>query len=429
MACFTGSVVYNLYLHPLRRIPGPKLYAVSRIPWISDWLSGILHASVQRIHEEYGSVVRIAPDEVSFINSWAWNDIYGPKGAKFVERDRKWYANLTEGQDDIIVAKEADHLRFRKIFGPAFNDRALRENEGVVMRTIDLLMLRLKGHAKENNGTADMTKWYNWATFDIIGSLVYGKSFGCLEKSDYHPWLKVVLQNIRLSSYGALLERYSLFKRLLMLFLPRSVLEMRNMHLGVIRDLLAGRTKGQTSGKDVISLVEESDIHITQGELEANLGLLTMAGSETSATTLCAISFYLCKNQDASQKVRQEIDTVIHREEEICYEMTRNLPYLNAVIKEALRLYPPTPVGLPRRVVSKDGTFVGDFFVPKDVSTTFSRSQCPGTCYPMTLTVPAPFFIDGCVHPAIQRISIPTEFPRSGQILSRTVVGGSILCL
>lgn len=369
------SIVYNLYFHPLRRVPGPKFNAVSRFPWIRDWLSGNLHLAVQNLHEKYGPIVRVAPDEVSFIKSSAWNDIYGTKGAKFVERDRKWYANLTEGQDDIIVAKEADHMRFRKIFGPAFNDRALRKNESVITRSVDLLILRLRGLLVDGDGIADMTKWYNWATFDIIGSLVYGESFGCLEKSDYHPWLRVVLQNIRLSSYAALMERYSLFKQLLNLVLPRSMLEMKNMHLDVIRGKLAARKKRQRSNEDVVSMAEESGFPITKGEMEANLALITMAGSETSATTLCAASFYLSQNQDAAVKIRNEIDTVCHSGQEMCYDTIKSLPYLNAVIKEALRLYPPTPVGLPRRVVSDEGLFVGDTFVPTNVSTLNMHSR------------------------------------------------------
>lgn len=58
------------------------------------------------MHEKYGEVVRIAPDELSFISPGAWNDIYGIKSGKSFVRDPKWYANLTEGQDDIIVANE-----------------------------------------------------------------------------------------------------------------------------------------------------------------------------------------------------------------------------------------------------------------------------------------------------------------------------------
>jgi cytochrome P450 len=134
-----------------------------------------LHVSVQRLHEKYGPIVRVAPDEVSFITAAAWNDVYGQKVAKSLIRDGKWYANLTEGQEVIIVASEADHMRFRKIFGPAFGDNALHESRSVIMSNIDLLIAQLKHELKKTDGVADMVKWYNWTTFDIIGSLVYGE--------------------------------------------------------------------------------------------------------------------------------------------------------------------------------------------------------------------------------------------------------------
>lgn len=120
------------------------------------------------------------------------------------------------------------------------------------------------------------------------------------------PWLKVVLQNIRLSSYGALMERYSIFKRLVMGLLPRHLLDMRNFLLTVIRDKIARRSKKPRLIPDAISRAGESDLPLSPGELEAKLGLLTMAGSQTSATALSAASYYLCRNQAAAQKLREE---------------------------------------------------------------------------------------------------------------------------
>ena len=319
------------------------------------------------MHEKYGEVVRVAPDELSFISSAAWNDIYGSKGAKSLIRDPKWYANLTEGQDDIIVSNESNHARYRKVFSPAFSDKSLRENEPVITGNIELLIRRLKAHMKTNDGVADMVKWYNWTTFDVIGDLVYGESFGCLQNSTYHPWLAVVLQNIRLSSYVALMERYPMLKRLIMSSLPRSLMEKRNMHIEIIRAKCARRAESKTNKKDVISHLSVDDDSFTRGEIEANLALITMAGSETSATSLSAASYYLTKNKDAARKVRLEVRATFTTENEISYDAVKRLPYLTAVIKEALRLYPPTPVGLPRRVIS-NGEVVCGHFIPGNVS-------------------------------------------------------------
>ncbi|GES63960.1 hypothetical protein ATEIFO6365_0008003000 [Aspergillus terreus] len=287
-----------------------------------DWFSGRFHVSVQRLHGKYGPIVRVAPHEVPFVTAAAWNDVYGQKVAKSLSRDCKWYANLTEGQDDIIAASEADHMRFRKVFGPAFGDKALHESESVIMSNLDLLIAQFKHELKRRTG-------------------------------------------LPTCSYGALMERYSIFKRLVMALLPRHLLEMRNFHLTVIRDKIARRSKKPPLIPDAISRAGESYLPLSQGELEANLGLLTMAGSETSATALSAASYYLCRNQAASQKLREEITTTFQSESDICHDTVKHLPYLTAVIREALRLYPPTPVGLPRWVVSK-GIFVEDLFIPNN---------------------------------------------------------------
>jgi len=317
------------------------------------------------MHNTYGPIVRVAPDELSFIEASAWNDIYGIKSGKSFIRDPKWYANLTEGQDDIIVANEVHHARFRKIFSPFFSDKSLRQNEAVIVKNIDLLIRRLKSQIKNTNEAADMVKWYNWTTFDIIGDLIYGKSFECLENSEYHPWLAVVLQNIRLSSYVALMERYSILKKLIMSTLPKSLLEKRSMHLEVIREK-CGRLSDSKNPNSIIGSLAGTNPPLTTSELEANLALMTMAGSETSATTMSAATYYLATNKAAASKVSAEITAAFPRESDISWAAVQKLPYLTAVIKETLRLYPPTPVGLPRRVIS-NGEMVSGHFIPKDV--------------------------------------------------------------
>ena len=319
------------------------------------------------MHEKYGEVVRVAPDEVSFIKPEAWDDIYGHKGAKSFVRDPKWYANLTEGQDDIIVSNEFDHGRFRKAFSAPFSDKALKENEPVIKANIDLLIQRLNDQTKTNDGVADMTKWYNWTTFDVIGDLVYGEPFGCLQNSEFDPWLAIVLQNIRLGSYVALMERYPLFKKLIMSLLPPSLMEKRNMHIGIIREKCARRAESKRTRKDIISQISEGDTSLSQHEMEANLTIITMAGSETSATALSAATYYLTRNKEAAIKLRKEVRSAFTKESEISWDVVKELPYLIAVIKEALRLYPPTPVGLPRRVISS-GEMVSGYYIPKDVS-------------------------------------------------------------
>ena len=68
---------YNLYLHPLAKYPGPKLWiAVPALRLISA-NRGLLDIEIRKLHNKHGDVVRFSPNELSFITAEAWRDVYG----------------------------------------------------------------------------------------------------------------------------------------------------------------------------------------------------------------------------------------------------------------------------------------------------------------------------------------------------------------
>jgi hypothetical protein len=84
----TFRVIYNLDLSPLAGYPGPKLWAATKISFNLHTLRGTSAVAFRRLHEEYGEVVRYAPDALAFNAPEAWDEIYGPyKGKKHMETD------------------------------------------------------------------------------------------------------------------------------------------------------------------------------------------------------------------------------------------------------------------------------------------------------------------------------------------------------
>lgn len=94
-------------------------------------------------------------------------------------------------------------------------------------------------------------------------------------------------------------------------------------------------------------------------ELTAQAGMLVRAGSETTATSLSALTYYLCRNPRVYQKLAQEIRGRFTTYEQIDAHAVGSVPYLTAVIEEGLRLFPPFAMGLPR--VSPGETVDGNF--------------------------------------------------------------------
>lgn len=74
-----GLATYRLTLHPLASFPGPRLWAVSRLPYAYYFVIGRLPYKIAELHEKYGPTIRLAPGEISFIDEEAWQDIYVKK--------------------------------------------------------------------------------------------------------------------------------------------------------------------------------------------------------------------------------------------------------------------------------------------------------------------------------------------------------------
>lgn len=72
----------------------------------------------------------------------------------------------------------------RRNFSHGFTDKALRNQEPILTRYFDSLILKLKEHCA--NGPVDLSKFFNFVTVDIIGDLTFGQSFDCLENSALH---------------------------------------------------------------------------------------------------------------------------------------------------------------------------------------------------------------------------------------------------
>lgn len=141
--------LYRVYFHPLSRFPGPKIYAFTRLPHLYLMYTGKSHQSVLELHRQYGEIVRLSPDELSFIHPDAWRDIYG-HGSRSTQgsappKHWKWYGSNVNGVESMAQASvPINHSRMRRVFKPAFAERALKEQEPLFMKYVNQLIGNLK---------------------------------------------------------------------------------------------------------------------------------------------------------------------------------------------------------------------------------------------------------------------------------------------
>jgi cytochrome P450 len=319
------------------------------------------------LHAKYGPVVRVGPTDLSYATSQAWKDIYGGRAGGELAKHPREYSVKTIA-DHIIIADATNHARFRRSMAPAFSDRALREQEPLITKYVDLLVARL-GKAAESEEATDMVGWYNCATFDLVGDLAFGEPFGCLEEGRYHPWVKMIFDSLKMVNLALCTAYFPLLNKALMNLAPASVKKMQEKHIALTKDKVKRRVDVGTDRPDFLSFIlrHKDESRMSYVELEANSEILIIAGGETTATALSGATYYLLKTPRVMEKLVREVRGKFSGEAEINSTTVGQLKYLQAVIEETLRMYPPAPINL-NRITPPQGAMVCGKWVAGGVS-------------------------------------------------------------
>ena len=338
----------------------------------------------------------MAPNEISFAKEEAWQDIYLHRpGHKDLMKDKTWYIGISDlhsscltgwlislyvapndmPQNIVTTTDPVIHARMRKLLSNSFTEKSLRSQEPLIESYADLLMTRLRSlTASSDNGVngavIDLVDWANYFTVDIIGDLAFGESFDCLKNSEYHPWVKNLYLFLQGMIYAAATRFYPSIEWLFYKLLPKSVMEMQRQHTAFANDRIHRRLSLEKDRPDFMTpfMKDNADFrHMSLGEIESTFAIIIVAGSETTATTLCGTVNYLVQNPKVLRKLVQEIRRSFAKDEDITIAAVKELPYLDAVINEGLRLCNPVPGGLPR-VVPKGGDMYAGHWIPESVS-------------------------------------------------------------
>lgn len=119
-------MIYNLYFHPLRKFPGPKIAAATQLYTSYHLCKGDGIPYINKLHEKYGEVVRTKPFELSFTTESAWKDIYMHRQGKpqMLKAHRENF-EADQSVHNIITAPDDIHSRQRRAVAHAFSDKAV----------------------------------------------------------------------------------------------------------------------------------------------------------------------------------------------------------------------------------------------------------------------------------------------------------------
>jgi cytochrome P450 len=107
---------------------------------------------------------------------------------------------------------------------------------------------------------------------------------------------------------------------------------------------------------------------LSESEVVHNFTAILMAGFDTVSRTLCVVIWLVFIHEHTHAALAAELQGAFEAQEDITLDIARKLPWLNAVITEALRVFPPIPVGPPR---VSPGAYVDNIYIPAGVSLDF----------------------------------------------------------
>ncbi|KAK4186250.1 cytochrome P450 [Podospora australis] len=371
---WAGNIIYNLYFHPLAGVPGPRLCAATRLAFLKSLITGNRHHDVKALHKIYGDIIRTAPDEVTFVREDAWHEVLGPTAAhKAFPRDKTFF-QTPKGQPTNLVLEcnVEEAARMRQVALPAYSERALMRQEPRIQAYARLMADRLmeRASASEKGTVINVVDWANWFAFDLVGELAFGESFGCLEETRAHPWVELLFNSLKFLTLATTTRFYWGLEGLLMSLVPRSLKKMQADHYNTAVERVRRRVSDSVDRDDFIApMIDQTNNpnfeRMTMEEIESTMSLLLIVGSETTGTTLCGTLNNLTQHPEQLRRLEKEVRGAFEREEDMTLLALQNLPFLNAVISEGLRVCHPLTAGILRRA-PKGGATVCGIYLPED---------------------------------------------------------------
>lgn len=220
----------------------------------------------------------------------------------------------------------------------------------------------------------DVTAWFNFMTFDIIGDMAFGDHFGSLESGQWHPWVELIFKGIKFNGILQIMQAYPVLGPLVYALSPGARdlaaknAENQKLARAQTEKRIAQGAEARTDFMTYILRYNKDGEGMTREDLHQNTNLLLIGGSETTATALSGLMFFLTRPEN--RRVRDTLIDEIRSAgyataADITMVSTSPLRYLHACIEEGLRMYPPSAFTPPR---VSPGDIVAGQFIPKGVS-------------------------------------------------------------
>jgi len=354
----------------LRHFPGPRFASFSYLWGYRKMTTGQMHRKLAEEQDKYGKVVRIGPNELMVYDSetlWHINSVRSeyPRGA--------WYSSIQfdpYGHSVLSEPNTALHDKRKAKLMSGYSGKGRTDLEHDVDTMIAELVNVIRTKYADKDKQLDFALLIRFFQVDLVGLVGSGRPWGDLkDEKDHFDFIGIS------DTFVPFLHSFMMIPALRDFFASQFFLKLAGpkptdangmgRFLGIVKQTVAERFQGDHKDKQHGDMLDEwMKNGLTQRECELEVAVQVPAGSETSTTAIRSIMLYILSSARVHSKLKEEIAQGI-REGRISKPITQNeareLPYLQAVIYEGIRMVPPAITGFPKQVPAGGDTICGKF--------------------------------------------------------------------
>ncbi|KAH8675282.1 cytochrome P450 [Xylariales sp. PMI_506] len=381
-ACwYLATAVWSWYR--LRHVPGPWLASFSYL-WIARVNSrGQQYETYRDLCAKYGApLVRVGPRELTSEDPELLRRTSSSRYA--YRKGRQHLGNRVNPYHDtmFILLDPEEHDKVKARLAGAYGGRDTPDMEGNVDYVVATMVDVIRGKYLSRDGEYRplvLSSMISLFTLDVISRLALGEEFGCVRSDDdIHSFLSTMVTHIpyMAMAVGVPLLREIIFSKVFLRFMgpketdKHGIGKLMGITNKIVRERLA--PGGNDKKKDIVASFVRNCRDV--GEIESETLFMFIAGSETTASVLRITMLYILSNPRVYQKLKDEMQFAIRGgkvSSPIKMAEARELPYLQAVIYEGLRMRPVAPTNFCKDVPAGGDTVDGKF-LPEGTGISFN---------------------------------------------------------
>ncbi|EMD63707.1 hypothetical protein GGP41_005656 [Bipolaris sorokiniana] len=390
-AYLIARAFYRLYLHPLAKFPGPKIAAVTSFyeGYYEIVLKGQYSKQISKLHDQYGPIIRVTPDELHIRDSRFFDQLY-PKN---VHLDKEGWDKRFGVADGVLATVNAEaHKRRRAALAPMFSRRSILDFVHIIYRHVDTLAHRMQ-EFEERAEPLNLTHAFPALTGDIIMDYFFGFNYNHLKNPEFESFHDAFT---KIAGMGHLATQFPMILPI-MDAIPdyitgwlqpaaKPILKFQQDHRALIARTLRGEDlKSNDAKKTIFQEILDSKLppqDKSHRRLAEEAQVILGGGVETTAFSLAVATFHIINTPHIYERLHADLVAAFPNKNDLDLGVLEKMPYLKAVVMEAIRLSYGLSARNPR--THKTPLHYGDWVIPANtcISMTISDSSHDPAIFP-----------------------------------------------